>query len=207
MMTEDSPDSGSEETESTGAESPRETGPTSRDVVEEGTPPEGTGSTTNVTAQPAGQAVNVQVNVGQPNVVIVQPSSGQSLLIRAVWFVFIGWWVGWFWAMTAWVLNMTIIGLPVGILMMNRLSAVATLKRTKRTLSATVEGGQVTLVETGPEQQVWWIRAIFFVLVGWWLSFLWINVAYVLMLTIIGIPIAFTMFDYVAAVTTLRRLS
>ena len=165
-----------------------------------------------VVAQPQGQAVNVQVNVAAPAaapapVVVNQPRSGQSLVIRAVWFVFIGWWAGWLWAMLAWFFNLTIIGLPLGILMMNRLPAVATLKRTERTLTTTVEGSQITLTETGPEQQPWWIRAIFFVLIGWWFSLVWINLAYVLMLTIIGIPIAFLMFDYVAAITTLRRLS
>ncbi len=108
--------------------------------------------------------------------------------------------------MIAWFLNLTIIGLPLGIYMLNRLPAVVTLRRSERQMTAATEGAQVVVTETGLEQQPWWVRGIFFVLVGWWLSLLWIHLAYFLMLTIVGLPIAFIMFDYIAAITTLRRL-
>ena len=158
------------------------------------------------TAAPGGQATSVYVNVAQPSVVVVQARSGESLLIRAIWFLFIGWWLGYFWAMIAWFLNLTIIGLPLGVYMLNRLPAVVTLRRSERQMTAATEGTQVVITETGPEQQPWWVRGIYFVLVGWWLSLLWIHLAYFLMVTIVGIPIAFIMFDYIAAITTLRRL-
>ncbi len=157
-------------------------------------------------AQSGGQATNVNVAVTAPNVVVVQARSGESLFIRAVWFIFVGWWAAYLWAMLAWFLNLTIVGLPIGIMMLNRLPAVATLRRTERHMSADVSAGSVVVSETGPEQYAWWIRGIFFVLAGWWLSLIWIHLAYFLMLTLVGIPVAFIMFDYVAAVTTLRRL-
>ncbi|MBF6614743.1 MAG: YccF domain-containing protein, partial [Chloroflexi bacterium] len=40
---------------------------------------------------------------------------------------------------------------------------------------------------------------------GWWLSFLWTYMAYILALTIIGLPLSFAMFHVIGFVTTLRR--
>ena len=153
-----------------------------------------------------GQATNVQVNVGAPTVAIVQAKSGNPLFLRIIWFLFIGWWAGFIWAGLAWLLNLTIIGLPLGILMFNRLPAVVTLRRTEKQTTAEVEGTQITVREVSPEQYPWFVRAIFFALVGWWFSLVWILLAYGLLLTIIGMPLAFIMFDYAAAVTTLRRV-
>jgi hypothetical protein len=50
------------------------------------------------------------------------------------------------------------------------------------------------------------IRAIYFFVIGFWLTFLWINVAYLLALTVIGLPAAQWMFLRVNAVLTLQRL-
>ncbi|MBF6615001.1 MAG: YccF domain-containing protein, partial [Chloroflexi bacterium] len=40
---------------------------------------------------------------------------------------------------------------------------------------------------------------------GWWLSFLWTYMAYILALTIIGLPLSFVMFNVIGFITTLRR--
>jgi uncharacterized membrane protein YccF (DUF307 family) len=47
--------------------------------------------------------------------VIVQPqASGPGFLVRAVWFVFIGWWLSAIATVLAYALCITIIGLPFG---------------------------------------------------------------------------------------------
>jgi uncharacterized membrane protein YccF (DUF307 family) len=51
-------------------------------------------------------------------------------LIRLLYFVLIGWWFSLLWAIVAWIISATVIGLPVGIWMFNRLPAVTTLMRT-----------------------------------------------------------------------------
>lgn len=53
----------------------------------------------------------------------------RSLLTRAVWFLFVGWWLSLLWANVAAVLAITIIGLPVAIWMLNRLPYVTSLYR------------------------------------------------------------------------------
>ena len=50
------------------------------------------------------------------------------------------------------------------------------------------------------------VRAVYFLLVGWWFSGVWMAVAYALLISIIGMPIAFWMYGRVGAVTTLHRV-
>lgn len=52
-----------------------------------------------------------------------------------------------------------------------------------------------------------WIRAVWFVLVGWWLAAFAILLAYLCLITIIGIPLAFWLFDRVPLALTLKPLS
>ena len=49
------------------------------------------------------------------------------------------------------------------------------------------------------------VRAIYFVLVGWWLSAIWIAVAWALHASIVGMLVGFWMFDRVPAIVTLAR--
>jgi len=58
-----------------------------------------------------------------------QSASQRSWLVRLIYFVFIGWWFSLGWSLVAWFLCVTIIGLPLGVLMLNRLPAVTTLMR------------------------------------------------------------------------------
>ena len=53
-------------------------------------------------------------------------------ILRVLWFIFIGWHVTFWWVLAAWLLNLTIIGMPLGLWMLNRVPLVLTL-RTQRT--------------------------------------------------------------------------
>jgi len=53
----------------------------------------------------------------------------RPLWIRAIWFVLIGWWAAGIWMFVAYLISLTIIGIPVGIMMLNRLPEVFTLHR------------------------------------------------------------------------------
>jgi uncharacterized membrane protein YccF (DUF307 family) len=52
-----------------------------------------------------------------------------------------------------------------------------------------------------------WLRALWFVLVGWWLALFTIVIAYLCLLTIVGLPAAFWLFDRVPLVLTLKPRS
>ncbi len=53
----------------------------------------------------------------------------RSLLIRAIWFVFIGFWVAAIWMSLAYTLCLTIIGMPVGFWMFDKTPAILTLRK------------------------------------------------------------------------------
>ena len=138
----------------------------------------------------------------QSQPILIQRNDGPGLLIRAVYFILFGWWFSAIWAVIAWVLCMTIIGLPFGLYMLNRLPQVVTLKPSRSDLVLT-RTGQV--VKRDVAQVPFLLRAIYFVLIGWWLSAIWLAIAWAFHVSIIGMVIGFWMFDRVPALITLSR--
>jgi len=127
-------------------------------------------------------------------------------IIRVLWFVFIGWHVTLYWIVIAWVLNLTIIGLPLGLWMLNRVPLVLTL-RTQRSYSVTeVRGNRVVewRTENAP-QSPFLVRVLYFVLIGWWFSLLWSLLGWLLCVTVIGLPLGVLMLNRLPEVTTLMR--
>ncbi|WP_324665042.1 YccF domain-containing protein [Haloarcula sediminis] len=116
-----------------------------------------------------------------------------SLLVRAVWFVFVGWWLTGLWLSVAWFLNVTIIGIPLGIKMINKVPYVLSLKQRDRLVDETERRSQYSIP----------VRAVWFVFVGWWASGVWTGIAYVLTLTIVGIPLAVWMYNKLPFVVSL----
>jgi uncharacterized membrane protein YccF (DUF307 family) len=137
---------------------------------------------------------------------VVEDRSAPSLILRILWFIFIGFWLGGIVTAAAWALNVTIIGLPLGLWMINRIPTVMTLRPLRQTLEVyhRTDGTEVVRVHH-QGQASFLIRAIWFLLIGWWLSGLWAGAAYIAALTIIGLPISFWMYDRLPAVTTLFR--
>jgi uncharacterized membrane protein YccF (DUF307 family) len=123
-----------------------------------------------------------------------------NILLRVVWFVLIGWWLTGILSAVAWGLNATIIGLPIGLWIINRLPFLATLRPVESFYR--VENGTVV---SAVEQRPLLVRAVYFLLVGWWLSGLWMGAAYIFLISIVGLPIAFWMYGRIGAVTTLFR--
>ena len=119
----------------------------------------------------------------------------RSLFTRALWFLAVGWWATPVVVNAAWFLNATVVGIPLGVKLVNLVPTVLTLKE-PRSLSAPESArGQHSLV----------VRAVYFLLVGWWLSLLWANLAGVLAVTVVGLPVAVWLFDRLPYVTSLYR--
>ena len=133
---------------------------------------------------------------------VVVHSDNTNLLVRAIYFVLIGWWLSAIWAVVAWLLCVSVLGLPVGLYMLNRLPQVVTLKPQRSAVVLTPSGQVVYARE---RQRPFLLRALYFVLIGWWLSALWIAAAWALHASIIGMLLGFWMFDRVPAIVTLAR--
>lgn len=134
--------------------------------------------------------------------IVVPQRSGPGLLLRIVYFIVFGLWFSSVWAAIAWVLCITVIGLPFGLWMLNRLPQVTTLKAQQSDLVITRTGEHYSQTT---RQRPFLVRALWFVVVGWWLSALWITLAWALCATVIGLLPGFWMLNRVPAVITLAR--
>jgi uncharacterized membrane protein YccF (DUF307 family) len=123
-------------------------------------------------------------------------------LIQLVWFALVGWWLGQAWVAVAWFLAATIIGMPLAVMMLNRVPEVMALRGETELLVKSWNGH--TVVSDVPQYNIL-LRALYFVLVGWWASALWLELAYALCMTVIGLPLGFWMFDRTPAIVSLRR--
>jgi uncharacterized membrane protein YccF (DUF307 family) len=115
------------------------------------------------------------------------------LIARALWFVFVGLWVGQLWMLLAWFLNLTVIGLPLGLWMLNRMPQVMTLRAAPPPPAPVSSASSAGLI----------VRIVYFLLIGWWVSLLWMQLAWLAALLVIGLPLSFQMFERVGTVMTL----
>lgn len=144
---------------------------------------------------------------GQQPPVVVLAAPEPHLAIRVIWFVLIGWWLSQFVILLGWLLNVTIVLLPLGIWMLNRVPQMATLKSSRKSLRTRVDaatGVQVIEMVDRP-QRPFWQRALYFLIIGWWFSLLWLEVAWLFGILIITLPLSFWMFGATGKIITLRR--
>lgn len=120
-----------------------------------------------------------------------------SLVVRAIYFLLVGWWLTGILLTVAWFLNVTIVGLPLGIKLINKAPYVLTLKKMKTDgIESAIGGGKSPNII---------VRAVYFVLVGWWASGILMLFSYLAALTVIGLPIAVKLFNYLPYVVSLKK--
>lgn len=161
----------------------------------------------------------VNVNVQQ---------KGPGLLIRAIYFLFIGWWLGYFWLWLGFFLCGLIVTLPLGLAVLNRLPQVLTLRpagtdaqtsvavsTTTMAASPAIPGtpGAMTMAQTvnvnvtvgGTRQINFLVRILYFLFIGWWVGLFWANLGYALCLLIVTLPVGLMMLNRLPMVLTLRK--
>jgi uncharacterized membrane protein YccF (DUF307 family) len=89
--------------------------------------------------------------------------------------------------------------------MINKTPYVATLKKRESLQIITQSGNDFEVTKRNPEQYSLLIRLLYFVLIGWWFSLVWIVIAYFLTVVPITLPLAFWMFDRLPFITFLYR--
>jgi uncharacterized membrane protein YccF (DUF307 family) len=137
---------------------------------------------------------------------VVAPRQGPGFLARAVWFIFVGWWLTAIMIVVAYALALSILGLPFAFYLFNRIPAFLTLRGRSKTYQVeTTADGRRYLTSANTEQLPIWLRAIWFIFVGFWLGAFWMAAAYVLCVLIVTMPFGIAMFNRVGAVMTLMR--
>lgn len=121
-----------------------------------------------------------------------------SIVVRAIWFIAVGWWLAGVLLTTAWLLNITIIGLPIGIKLINYVPKTLTLKNTETGGANSMEIGG----SSGDSPSIA-LRGLYFILIGWWASGIWTLVSYLLCVSVIGLPLGVKMFNKLPKVVSL----
>ncbi|RNJ26218.1 hypothetical protein [Halosegnis longus] len=143
---------------------------------------------------------------GSSRVSVSTEGQSPSLVVRAVYFLLVGWWASGVWLSVAWLLNLTIILMPVGIKMINYVPKVVSLKnRTIEMETLTDEDGTTTVSQRSRDQHSLLVRGVYFLLVGWWASGVWMSVAWVASVSIVGLPVAVWMYSRLPYVVSLYR--
>lgn len=121
------------------------------------------------------------------------------ILLQFIYFVLIGWWAGALAAVVGYLLCLSIIGLPFGVLLMDRLPTLIFL-HPKGT--ACPEGYEHRHRQ---EDLPLLLRAVWFIFIGWELGFLAVCVGYLLTITLIGMPFGIWVLNRVPLVISLSR--
>lgn len=150
--------------------------------------------------------VQQTVVVGAHPPTLVVQSRGHGMLVRTAWYVFVGWWLSGLLMFAAGLCIATVLLIPVGLALVNRLPAVLTLRPATQRIATQIDAaGQVQMNLTGAQQRAMWQRAVYFVVAGWWVCLLSMSLAWLLSVTIIGLPLGLMLLNRIPAATTLRR--
>jgi len=131
--------------------------------------------------------------------------AGPGLVVRAIWFVFVGWWLSGIVSAVAYFWCLTIVGLPLGFWLFNRLPVVLTLRPRTRLYVTEVRDGVVYVSGANVPQLPLIVRGLWFILVGWWLGAIYASVAWLLCVIIVTLPVGLWLYNRIGAVMTLLR--
>lgn len=132
----------------------------------------------------------------------IEYTRNPGCLIQLLWFLLIGWWAGMAWMFIGWLVMVTIIGIPFGVWMFNQLPKVIALRQ-PREMIVTQPGDRTDVVQA-PQVNIF-LRIIYLIVIGWWLSAIWTIIGYLFCLTIIGLPIGLWMIDQTPSLLSLHR--
>jgi uncharacterized membrane protein YccF (DUF307 family) len=127
-----------------------------------------------------------------------------GLFVRALYFIFIGWWFGLLWALLSWVMYATVIGAPLGAVMMNQVPGAISLKAKEQHIAVVPEPGGYAAGRIRVRQRPLWARILYYP-IGLVLSLLLILLAWLLCVLVITIPLGILLFNKVPVVASLHR--
>lgn len=150
------------------------------------------------------QATHVNVHVGMPSIQFNAAKSGPSFAVRALWFVAIGWWLSAFFIVAGYALVASMVLLPMGLWVLNRIPQAQTLRPRTRAFSTEFRNDAIVFTEGGKQQIAWYLRLLYLP-VGLVLGALWLSVAWLLGVSVVGLPLSIMMVDRAPTVITLQQ--
>lgn len=156
-------------------------------------------------ASPVDTQVDVQVSAPVAPQIVIQVEQ-RGLFVRALYYLFVGWWLSGLMMFAAGVCIASVVLLPAGLAMVNRLPQVMTLRpRSTAVNAAVLSDGSMQYTVGSAQQRSMLVRAVYFCLVGWWAGMVVMFVAWVLSVLIVTMPLGLMLLNRVPAAVTLRR--
>jgi uncharacterized membrane protein YccF (DUF307 family) len=149
----------------------------------------------------------VQVNnvVAAPQVHLSLQQHKTPFILRAIWFVCFGWWLSGLAIIFSALAFYFILTIPLGIWLLHRVPKIQTLRDRTREFQTHVVGNNVVIREGTISQRPFLQRAVWFVFVGWWLTTIWLVLAWLLSITIVLLPVSIMMIDRAPGLLTLQK--
>ena len=120
------------------------------------------------------------------------------VLFKFFYFLLFGWWLGLGASLAGYLLCSTIIGLPIGVIILNRLPTIIWLKEPGQESPWDSETREVK------EELPLLLRIIWFFLVGLSLGLVVLGLGYILLISLIGAPLGIYLLNRVPLILTLR---
>ncbi len=142
-----------------------------------------------------------QTPVSLPVVVEVK---SYGFIIRALYFIFIGWWLGLAWSLLSWLVYATVILAPVGAHMMNRVPGLISLKARQKEIRVETGADGTTVKQESLQQHNLLLRIIYYPF-GLIFSLITILAAWLLCCLIITMPLGIWLYGKVPWIASLHR--
>jgi hypothetical protein len=143
----------------------------------------------------------MQTTPAQPVVVEVK---SYGFIIRALYFIFIGWWLGLAWSLLSWLVYATVIFAPVGAHMMNRIPGLISLKARQKEIKVETGADGTTVKQENLQQHNLLLRILYYPF-GLIFSLIAILAAWLLCCLIITMPLGIWLYGKVPWLASLHR--
>lgn len=147
---------------------------------------------------------STQMTASPPGPPVVVKVKSHGFLVRALYYIFIGWWFGLVWALLSWLMYATVIGAPIGAKMLNMVPGAISLKAREKRAEVVTNPAGYNVQQVKLQQHAWWVRVLYYP-IGLVLSLLVILLAWLLCAFLITLPLGIILFNQVPAVASLSR--
>jgi hypothetical protein len=152
---------------------------------------------------------NINVNVGMaapamPSIQFNAAKTGPNFFVRAIWFLTVGFWLSGFFIAIGYLLVATLFLMPIGLWFLNRVPQAQTLRARTREFTTEMRGNTLVFTEGRRKQHPWYLRLLYLP-VGLIAGFFWLALAWLVSLTIVGLPVSIMMIDRAPTVITLQK--
>ena len=125
--------------------------------------------------------------------------------LRMIWLAFAGWWLSLIWVVAGWLCLMLTPRNPTGLRMLGNMARIVAFRVPGEDCEGLVNETLWRLEHSGLPQRSLAVRLVYTVLIGWWLSLLWLVLAWGDSLSIDRRPTGVARFMRLPHIMTLRR--